>query len=278
VAQTSTMQDRDARATGSDVVQQMRGQDHRTLATEFAHQFADRRRLHGVEARGRLVEHDQVRIVDDGLGNAGALRKTLGQIGAQAPAHFAQPAAFNHAIHGRLRLRATHPAQARAEREVFVHAQFGVQRRRFRQITQAPRKRRFFAKIASVEQHFARARREHAGDHAQGGGLAGAVDAEQAEHAAAIERECQVLDDGAPGQAAAHALQLQQRGCGHARQISSTPVFLLRLISHATPRKSAMPTRARLRLLYLDCPVPRGRWLTGTLTVFQPARCMSAGR
>ena len=59
-----------------------------------------------------------------------------------------------------------------------------------------------------------------------------------------------------------------------------TPLGLLdaRAIARATPRRSRMPTRARLRLLYLDTPAVRCRWLTGTLMVFQPARCISAGR
>ena len=66
--------------------------------------------------------------------------------------------------------------------------------------------------------------------------------------------------------------------CLDASQTSSTPVLLDRLISHATPRKSEIPTSARLKLLYFDCPAPRGRWLTGTLRTSQPARCISAGR
>ncbi len=59
---------------------------------------------------------------------------------------------------------------------------------------------------------------------------------------------------------------------------SSVAVRFERLINQPTPRRSAMPTRARLRLLYLDTPVPRARWLTGTLRTRQPARCISAGR
>src|SRR5690606_25519726 len=59
---------------------------------------------------------------------------------------------------------------------------------------------------------------------------------------------------------------------------SSVATTRLRRISQATPRRSAMPTIARWRLLYLDTPAPRWRWLTGTLNVFQPARCIRAGR
>src|SRR5690606_29751965 len=60
--------------------------------------------------------------------------------------------------------------------------------------------------------------------------------------------------------------------------ISSTGATLPRRISQATPRRSLMPTSARWRLLYLDAPVARWRWFTGTLTVWYPARCISAGR
>lgn len=59
---------------------------------------------------------------------------------------------------------------------------------------------------------------------------------------------------------------------------SLVAVTWLRWISQATPIRSRMPTRARPRLVYLDWPDPRDRWETGTLRVFQPARCISAGR
>src|SRR4029077_13862757 len=50
----------------------------------------------------------------------------------------------------------------------------------------------------------------------------------------------------------------------HARGASSTPVTLLRLISQDTPRRSVRPTQARCKLLYLDTPLERSRWFTGT--------------
>src|SRR3990167_1376142 len=64
----------------------------------------------------------------------------------------------------------------------------------------------------------------------------------------------------------------------HGRAASRTAVRLLRLISQPTPRRSDRPTQARCRLLYFDTPVERSRWLTGTLTQFQPARLNKAGR
>ncbi len=59
---------------------------------------------------------------------------------------------------------------------------------------------------------------------------------------------------------------------------SSVALRRERRISQPTPRKSAMPTMARPKLVYLELPLPRARWLTGTLVTCQPARCIKAGR
>src|SRR5690606_39896964 len=47
---------------------------------------------------------------------------------------------------------------------------------------------------------------------------------------------------------------------------SSAGVTLPRRMSQATPRRSLIPTRARVRSLYLETPVARWRWFAGTVT------------
>src|SRR5690606_4869509 len=59
---------------------------------------------------------------------------------------------------------------------------------------------------------------------------------------------------------------------------SSAGVTLPRRMSQATPRRSLIPTRARFRLLYLETPVARWRWFTGTLTERCAGGCIGAGR
>ena len=86
------------------------------------------------------------------------------------------------------------------------------------------------------------------------------------------------LKVGSCGESGKRSCERGHRGPPHANQISSVAVRRERLMSQATPRRSAMPTSARLRLLYFEAPLPRGRWLTGTDFTCQPARCISAGR
>src|SRR3546814_18987493 len=84
--------------------------------------------------------------------------------------------------------------------------------------------------------------------------------------------------EGRGGKARAVMQKRGGRDAAGAQATSSTAVTLPRRISQATRRMSAMPASARPRLLYFYTPLARWRWLTGTLTVFQPARCISAGR
>lgn len=57
-----------------------------------------------------------------------------------------------------------------------------------------------------------------------------------------------------------------------------TEAALPRRISHSMPTRSYSPASPRDKLPYFEAPARRARWLTATLRVFQPARCMSAGR
>uniref|UniRef100_A0A0U1PA06 Uncharacterized protein n=1 Tax=Mizugakiibacter sediminis TaxID=1475481 RepID=A0A0U1PA06_9GAMM len=66
--------------------------------------------------------------------------------------------------------------------------------------------------IAAVDAHRAAAGRQHAGDHRQRGRLAGAVDAEQAEHLAAVQAQAQILHDLAAGEAPADVVEDEQLG------------------------------------------------------------------
>ena len=63
-----------------------------------------------------------------------------------------------------------------------------------------------FKQILARDQHLTGAWREHAGNHAQGGRFAGAVDAEQAEHAAAIQLQAYVADNLATSEDAADVI------------------------------------------------------------------------
>ena len=57
----------------------MRRQQHRPLAPEIRDQAADLDPLIGIEALGRLVEHEEVRLMQDRCRQADALPEPLGQ-------------------------------------------------------------------------------------------------------------------------------------------------------------------------------------------------------
>src|SRR5690606_1626674 len=129
-----------------------------------------------------------------------------------------------------------------------------------------------------AERHQA-AEHAHVPEQARDHRLAGLARGQELDQPAAAEHQRAGVADQLPaGDVQAGPVEPFQRLVQQRHQSSSTRVRWLRAISQATPRRSRMPTRARPRLLYLDTPAVRARWLTGTLTVFQPARCTSAGR
>jgi hypothetical protein len=68
-----------ARAGRHDLGQVVGRQDDRALAPELAHEVANLHDLVRVEAAGGLVEDEDVRLVDQRLGEADALLEALGQ-------------------------------------------------------------------------------------------------------------------------------------------------------------------------------------------------------
>jgi hypothetical protein len=73
--------DHDAPAGHRDLREDVRGEHDRVLAAEALDQLARLDDLLGIEARGRLVEDEDVRVVEDGLGEAHALAISLGEAG-----------------------------------------------------------------------------------------------------------------------------------------------------------------------------------------------------
>ena len=114
VAQFAFVQDRDAIAAGEHVRQHVCRQHDRVIGAEAAHELAQAKRLHGIEAGRRLVEHDQIGFVQDRLRKTDALAKALRERADQPAPHVAEPAAFDRACDRRVGARA--PARAAARR------------------------------------------------------------------------------------------------------------------------------------------------------------------
>ena len=70
-------------------------------AAELANQLAGLDALLRVEAGGRLVEDEDVGVVDDGLGEPDALPIALGQLGAVAGGHVGHPRLLHRLVDAR---------------------------------------------------------------------------------------------------------------------------------------------------------------------------------
>ena len=102
MAQHALVQDRDAIAACEDIGQHVRRQHDRVVGAETAHELAQLECLHRIEARSRLVQHDQRGLVHDRLREADALAKALGQRADQPLSHIAEPAAIDRTRHRRV--------------------------------------------------------------------------------------------------------------------------------------------------------------------------------
>ena len=85
-------------------------------------------------------------------------------------------------------------AQLGGEVEEAVHSHVGVARRVLGQVADQPlRRQRVLQHVVAADRDPSRGRRDEPGDHAHGGGLAGAVGPEEAQHFAALDRERDVV-------------------------------------------------------------------------------------
>ena len=189
----------------------MGGQDHRGAAGGlFADQFAQRGDLHRVERVGRFVQHQQGGAMQQRAAQAQSLALALRQHAGQAPGQRLQFQPRDDRGARRAQRGAVQSTQAAVRIEMLLDAELGPHRRAFRQPADLRAgKFRVFQEILAVQLDAAAVGAQRAGDHRQGGRLAGAVHAQQAHHLAALQAQAQVLYCSAAGAAAAEPVQLQ---------------------------------------------------------------------
>src|SRR5439155_5490473 len=173
------------------------------LLAEGANQPARLDRARGVEAARRLVEEEDRRVADQGLGEADALVVPLRQ-GADP---FLADVVESRALDGRRGgdasctpaagvLHAGHELEEARDRHL------AEQRRTLRRVAKpAARRERARDHVEAVDQRLARGRREDAGEEPDRGRLAGAVRAEEAHDLADLDREGHAVDGGAGAEA-----------------------------------------------------------------------------
>ena len=168
----------------------MRREDDRFLLAHAADELAGFVFLVGVQAVGRFVEHEDVRVVQNRLRQAGAVLVTLGEgVGALVDDRL-QEAHLDGAIHGLLARLAAQAAQFRAEAEKAVHRHVRVGGRVLGQVADEFLGRDgILQHVMAADGDAAGRGRDEAREHAHGGGLARAVGPEEAEDLAPFERE-----------------------------------------------------------------------------------------
>ena len=141
--------DDDARAHGLDFFQYVRREDDRLVRAHALDEIAHLVLLVGVQPVGGLIEDQHVGVVDQRLGEAGAVLVAFRQRVDRLVEHVFEKAQLDCAVHRALAGVAAKTAQLGREIEEATHRHVGVARRVFRQVARSgawprsdPRRRR----------------------------------------------------------------------------------------------------------------------------------------
>ncbi|CAM5527602.1 hypothetical protein SSTU70S_03289 [Stutzerimonas stutzeri] len=145
-----------------------------------------------VETVGGLIEDQHARIVEDRLRQSDAALEALGQCLDGLAEHLLQLHLRDRRLDPLALGRATETAHLGDEFEEAAHAHVAITGRAFGQIADlALGLQRLRLDVVAEDAGAAGGRREEAGQHLHGGGLAGAVRAEKAQHLARLDAERQ---------------------------------------------------------------------------------------
>ena len=112
----------------------MAGQDNGFVLSQLLDQFPDLRNLPGIQSHSGLVQNDDVRVPQNGLGNAHTLPVSLGQVADQPVFHIGNLSQGHHPLQFPPDLSdALRPGH---KTQIFLRRPVHVQRRKLRQIPQ----------------------------------------------------------------------------------------------------------------------------------------------
>ena len=158
-------------------------------------QVADADDLQGIQAAGGLVEDQDVRVVDQRLGQAGALLVALGQFADVLLVLGDQAAGLDAPVEALAQPVAGQAAGLADEGQVLVHVHVQVQGNIFGQVADpAPHGERLLQDIDPIHRDRARVGGQEGGDDLHGRALAGAVGAQEAEDLSPVEPERHVVE------------------------------------------------------------------------------------
>ena len=161
----------------------MCGKDNRLLLAHAADDIAHLMLLVWVQAVGRLVQDQNIRVMDDRLRETSAVPIAFGKSIDALVQHRFQEAHLHGAIDGFLFLVAAQAAQFGAKIEEPIDRHVGIGRSIFRQVADEPFGRdRVVNHVESAHQDGACGGGDEAGEHPHRSGFAGAVRPEESEH------------------------------------------------------------------------------------------------
>ncbi len=171
------------------------GNDHDLVLRQALDELAHLMFLVGVEAVGGLVEDQHTRVMENRLSQADTAFEALGQRLDALRQHLLQLHLLHRALDAQLLLGAAQAAHLGDEFEKTTHRHVAIARRAFGQVTDLPLGLEGLGlDIATEDARGAGGRRKKAGEHLHGGGFAGPVGAEKAQHFAWLDLERQVID------------------------------------------------------------------------------------
>ncbi|MNV51191.1 hypothetical protein D3C71_1432310 [compost metagenome] len=178
----------------ADFFENMGGDDHDLVVGQALDQLAHLVLLVRIEAIGRLVEDQHLGIMHDGLGQPDPALEALGQ-GLDRLFEDSVQLDLGHRPGDPLTFRRPpETAHLGDELEETAHRHVAVTGRAFRQVADLPLGLECgFLDIEAEHARRAGRRREKAGEHLHGGGLAGTVRAEEAQHFPPLDAKGQVV-------------------------------------------------------------------------------------
>src|SRR5215510_14545677 len=160
------MHDLDTVTNGLDLRQYVRRKNDRAAFAQLADQRSDLANLQRIQPNRRLVQDDDIRVVDDRLRDADALLEAFRQRADQTPAAIDETATRFDRLHGRFEISTVNPTQLAGKAQKFVDRELAVERRIFGQVADVPlRGDRLIDQVDAAYRDAAGARREIAGKH-----------------------------------------------------------------------------------------------------------------
>ena len=168
---------------------------HALIAREIDQQFPETVPCQRIDARGRLVEDENLGLVDDGDGEREPLANPQRQIRGALIEIILEAEPSDQLGNTRLRLLRRQVEKVRVKIEVLPDGQLDIERERLRHVADTVSR----AHVPCIEglseqERLAFARRQQAGQHFHGRGLAAAVRAEEAEYLAPLDGEADRVD------------------------------------------------------------------------------------